>query len=72
MNEFEIVTIGVTVVAVMLAATPFFRPSLVLAQLGRQGQMWFDHPQDVEIGVRPSEDEVDEPLPRRPLRARPF
>lgn len=71
MNTFEAVTLGVTAGAIALAATPYLRPSRVIQQLGRQGAMWFEHVEDREVDQRPSEDERDAPLPRRPLRGSP-
>jgi hypothetical protein len=51
--------------------TSYFRTSRVLDRLGRQGQTWFDHPEDISYAERPSEDARDEPIPKRPLRGRP-
>jgi hypothetical protein len=70
MTAFEIVTYVVTGTAILLALTSYFRPSVVLSRLGREGQVWFDHAEDISVTSRPSEDDVDEPLPRRPLRTR--
>ena len=70
MSAFEVVTIAVAVVSLALAATSYFRVNRVLQQLGRQGP-WFDHAQDQGIDERPSEDERDAPIPKRPLRGRP-
>ncbi|MDQ6606455.1 MAG: hypothetical protein M3Z06_07915, partial [Actinomycetota bacterium] len=66
----EIVTIVVGIVGIVVAATPYFRPSRVLDGLGRQGQIWFESPAERGLDVQPSEDAVDDPIPRRPLRAR--
>lgn len=41
MYAFEIVTIVVAVVAIALCFTRYFRVGHVLADLGRQGSMWF-------------------------------
>ncbi len=71
MNAFEVVTIVVSVIAIALAATFYFRVSRVLDRLGRSGQAWFDHADDAAVTERPSEDERDAPLPKRPLRGRP-
>lgn len=71
MNAFEIVTIAVSVVAIAVAATTYFRVSRALSELGRQGRDWFENPQEREIEELPSEDEPDDPIPRRPLRGWP-
>jgi len=71
MSAFEAVTLVVSVLAIALAATSYFRTQRVLRDLGRGGQAWFDHEEDQEIADRPSEDERDDPIPRRPLRGRP-
>jgi hypothetical protein len=71
MNAFEVVTIVVSVVAIALAATSYFRASRVLQQLGRSGRTWFDRSEDIDVAERPSEDDRDSPIPRRPLRGRP-
>ena len=70
MYAIEIVTIAVAVVSIALCFTRFFRVSSVMADLGRQGSMWFEHQEDREVAERPGEDAVDSPLPHRPLRAR--
>jgi hypothetical protein len=69
-NSFEIVTIAVTVIALALCLTRYFRTGRVVADLGRQGSMWFEHPSDREVEQQPTEDSVDSPLPHRPLRSR--
>jgi hypothetical protein len=69
-NTFEIVTFGVTFGALAACLTPYFRVGHVLAELGRQGQIWFDRPEDHAIDEQPSEDAVDAPIPWRPLRGR--
>jgi hypothetical protein len=71
MNAFEIVTIVVAVIAIVLAATTYFRVSRVLQELGRGGQTWFDHAEDLAPGERPSEDDRDAPIPKRPVRGWP-
>jgi hypothetical protein len=71
MNAFEIVTLVVAVVAIALAVTSYFRLNRVIEQLGRGGQTWFDHAEDHPVEERPSEDDRDEPIPKRPLRGRP-
>jgi hypothetical protein len=70
-NAFELVTIVVAVVALVLAAISYFRLNRVVDRLGRSGQVWFDHREDMNIESRPNEDERDDPIPRRPLRGRP-
>jgi hypothetical protein len=70
MSAFEIVTIAVSFLSIALCFTRSFSPSRVLAELGHQGSMWFDHQEDLELDVRPIEDAVDAPIPHRPLRAR--
>jgi hypothetical protein len=71
MRAFELVTIVVSVVAIGLALTSYFRVSRVLQRLGRHGQVWFDRVEDIDPPERPSDDDRDDPLPRRPLRGRP-
>jgi hypothetical protein len=70
-NAWEIVTIVVAVIAIAIAATTFFRVSRALDQLGRGGRTWFDHAEDVAPGERPSEDDRDAPIPKRPIRGWP-
>jgi hypothetical protein len=69
-NSFEIVTVVVSVFAMLLCLTGYFRPGRVLRELGRTGSTWFEHPDERELADRPSEDALEAPLPRRPLRAR--
>jgi|GraSoiStandDraft_5_1057265.scaffolds.fasta_scaffold80193_2 hypothetical protein len=71
MNAFEVVTLVVSVIAIALAATSYFRLTQVLQQLGRGGRSWFDRAEDHDISERPNEDDRDDPIPRRPLRGRP-
>jgi hypothetical protein len=70
MNAFETVTIVVTAGAALVGAWVYLRSGGPLAQLGRQGTFWFDHVTDRPLADAPSEDEVDLPIPRRPLRGR--
>ena len=70
MNLFETITIVVTLGGIVLAATPWFRPGRVLASMGRLGPFWFDHNDDQDLAIQPSEDAKDAPIPRRPLRGR--
>lgn len=72
MNAFEVVTIVVSVIAIALALTAYFRVGNVVRELGRSGHSWFERSEDREIEERPSEDERDDPIPHRPLRGRPF
>jgi hypothetical protein len=68
MNAFEVVVIVVGVVALVVALSSLFGAT---ARLGRRGRTWFAHPDDLPLEERPSEDDRDDPLPRRPLRGRP-
>jgi hypothetical protein len=70
MNPFEFVTISVSVGGLLASLTSPFRLGAGLAELGRQGSMWFERPEDRSLEERPSEDAIDAPIPRRPLRAR--
>ena len=70
MYALEAVTIIVTVGAVLVALTPPFRFGRAFGEFGRQGGMWFERGEDRPVEERPSEDAIDPPLPRRPLRAR--
>jgi hypothetical protein len=70
MNAFEVVTLVVAVIAIVLSLTVWLRLGRVLDQLGRQGQTWFDHSSDIDPAHRPSEDDRDAPIPKRPLRGR--
>jgi hypothetical protein len=67
---FEIVTIAVSVGAIALCFLRYFRPGPTAAELGRQGHMWFDHLEDIEVAKRPSDDVRDSEIPRRHLRGR--
>ncbi len=69
MNAFEIVTIVVSVVAILLAGSSYFQVKRVLGELGKQGP-WFDRSSEIEIADRPVEDDQDPPIPKRPLRGR--
>jgi hypothetical protein len=69
MSAFEVVAVVVSLVAIALAATSYFRLNRVLSELGRQGP-WFDHAEDHEITDQPNEDDRDEPIPKRHLRGR--
>ncbi len=69
-NAFEIVIVAVAAVAILLSFTRHFRTGRVMAELGRQGSMWFEHEEDREIHERLGEDALETPIPRRPLRTR--
>jgi hypothetical protein len=71
MNAFEVVTLVVCIIALLVAAASFFRVSRAIDQLGRRGSTWFDHTEDISADDRPSEDDRDAPIPKRPLRGRP-
>jgi hypothetical protein len=71
MNAFEAVTFVVAVAAILLAVYSYLRLNRVLGELGRRGGNWFDRAEDLPIEDRPSEDDVDAPIPKRPLRGRP-
>ncbi len=70
MSGFETVTILTTVGAAVAGVWGYLRGGGPLAQLGRQGALWFEHVTDRPLADVPSEDEVDLPIPRRPLRGR--
>ena len=69
-NAFEMVTILVVVGTVVVGLADYLRFGGALKRLGRNGTIWFDHLADLPIDARPSEDEQDAPIPRRPLRGR--
>jgi hypothetical protein len=71
MNAFEVVTFVVAVAAILLAVFSYLRLNRALSELGRRGGTWFDHQEDLPIEERPSDDDVDAPIPKRPLRGRP-
>ncbi len=66
----ETVTILVTAGAAAIGVIDYLRSGSALAWPGRTGGLWFDHAADQPIDERPSEDAVDLPIPRRPLRGR--
>jgi hypothetical protein len=70
MYGFEMVTIGATAGAAAAGAWGYLRGGGPLATLGQQGTLWFEHVTDRPLAEVPSEDEVDLPIPRRPLRGR--
>ncbi len=70
MNKFELVTILVTFAALTIAVVISLRPGSAFVDVRRRGGFWFDHSEDLAVELRPSEDERDEPIPRRALRGR--
>lgn len=70
MYGFETVTIVATVGAAALGVWGYLRGGGPLAQLGRQGALWFEHVADRPLSEAPSDDQTDLPIPRRPLRGR--
>jgi hypothetical protein len=71
MIAFEAVTIGVAASAVAVTLGIYLRSPNALDRLGRSGSSWIDHPDDLALEHRPSEDEPDAPIPVRRLRGRP-
>ena len=67
MSAFEVVLIVVAVVGIAFAGTRFFRTRNTVNRLGRSS---FEHPEDRPVSERPNEDTRDQPLPKRPVRAR--
>jgi hypothetical protein len=70
MYAFETVTIIATLGSALAGTVTYLRSGGPLAQLGRQGTLWFEHVTDRPLAEVPSEDEPDLPIPRRPLRGR--
>jgi hypothetical protein len=70
MNAFEVVTIVTTAGAALLGTWSYLRGGGPLAELGRHGTLWFEHLTDRPLAETPSEDQMDLPIPRRPLRGR--
>lgn len=70
MSGFETVTIVATVGAAVAGTWAYLRGGGPLAELGRQGALWFEHVTDRPLAEAPSDDQVDLPIPRRPLRGR--
>jgi hypothetical protein len=70
MSAFEIVTFGVAIVAIIVAIASYLRLNSVLSEPGRRGGLWFDRADDLPVENRPVEDDLDAPIPQRPLRGR--
>jgi hypothetical protein len=68
-SAWEIVTIVVAVVAIVLAASNYFRLRQVLSEMGQRGYSVY-RGEDADIAERPNEDDRDAPIPKRPLRGR--
>jgi hypothetical protein len=69
MSSFLVVIVvvaAVAVIAAVLAAVGVLRPPA----RARRGATWIDHPDEVPIEERPSEDATDEPIPHLVPRAR--
>lgn len=64
-------TFVVALAAIAVAVFSYLRVNRVLNELGRRGSNWFDRAEDLPIEDRPSEDDLDAPIPQRPLRGRP-
>ena len=71
MSAFWIVVIVVAIVGIGLALTPWFSVPRLMSRIGRRGGTWIDHAEDMDPEERPTGDELDEPIPVRPLRGRP-
>jgi hypothetical protein len=71
MIAFEAVTIGVAASAAVVTLGIYLRTPNALDRLGRSGSSWFDHPDELGLEHRPSEDDRDPPIPVRRLRGRP-
>ena len=70
MNAYETLTIVVTAGVAAIGLVDYLRSGGGFASDGRSGTLWFDHTNDRPIEDLPSEDAVDLPIPRRPLRGR--
>lgn len=70
MSGYEVLIFVLAVLVAVVGAAAYLRSGGAFAELGRQGGLWFEHPDEREISDRPSEDEIDAPIPRRPLRGR--
>jgi hypothetical protein len=69
-TAFEIVMFVVVALAVVACFTPMFNIRRAIAMMGRQGALWFEHPEDRTVEELPDDDATDAALPPRPLRAR--
>lgn len=70
-NALETLIVLVVAGTALVGLFDYLRHGWPLKRLGRDGQMWFDHLADLPLEQRPSEDELDAPIPRRPLYGRP-
>jgi hypothetical protein len=70
MNALEVLIIVVAVGAAAFGLSVAFGVVRRVPRT-RRGVTWIDHPGDVPLEQRPSEDDVEEPIPRRRLRGRP-
>lgn len=70
MNTYAALTILVTAGTAVVGLIDYMRSGGALTQLGRQGSLWFSHAEDLPVEQQPSEDQLDAPIPRRPLRGR--
>jgi hypothetical protein len=70
MTAFEVVAIVVSVLAIALAATTYFRLGRVIQELGRS-RLSTERARDADPAQTPNEDERDAPIPKRPIRGRP-
>jgi hypothetical protein len=72
MTALEVIIIAIALLGAAAALVGYLHaPARGFEHIGRQGQAWFDRAEDRPISERPSEDDRDLPLPRRPLRGRP-
>ncbi len=71
MSTFATVVIIVSVIAIALSLTSYFRVKNVIGQLGKQDQAWFERAEERPLDELEVEDTRDRPLPRRPPRGRP-
>jgi hypothetical protein len=70
-NALQTITILVVAGTAAVGLIDYLRRGGPLSRLGRDGVVWFDHLADMPIDQRPSEDQLDAPIPRRPLAGRP-
>lgn len=65
----QTLVILVAVVGLLLSFTRLFSPLRTAQQLGRVGD-WFVHEDDLELDELPDVNQIDPPIPYRPLRGR--